>query len=69
MQPSRLQTTHAGKIFIIEDGGGGVGYYLYVFDGNRCTHDYLQDTIDFAKHCALEEFGVPLQNWVSSAKS
>jgi hypothetical protein len=69
MQPSRLQATHAGKRFLIEDGGGGVGYYLYVFDNGRCTHDYLQDTVDLAKLCAAEEFGVPLQNWNMSAES
>ncbi len=39
------------------------GYYLYVYDGERNTHDYLQDTLQFAKDQALEEFGVPLSAW------
>ncbi len=69
MQPSRLQATHAGKNFLIEDGGGGVGYYLYVFDKNRCTHDYLEDTVDLAKQCAFHEFAVPLQSWNASFES
>ena len=39
------------------------GFYLYVYDGARCTHDYLQDTLREAQEFACETFGVPLQNW------
>ena len=58
-----LRATHGGRRFRIEFGGEGIGYYLYVYDGERCTHDYLQDTLDFARECALELFGVPTESW------
>jgi len=40
-----------------------VGYYLYVFDGERCIRDYLQDTLEIAMDCALEDYGVPKNAW------
>lgn len=40
-----------------------VGYYLYVWEGEKNTFDYLQDTLHFAKRQALEDFGVPLDTW------
>jgi hypothetical protein len=39
------------------------GFYIYAFDGERCTHDYLQDTLEIAKQCARKEFGVPEDAW------
>ena len=61
------KATHNGLRFKIEEDSN-VGFYLYVFDGDKCTHDYLQDTFDFAKACALEEFGVPLNAWQAVEK-
>ena len=58
-----LRATHGGKRFRIEYGGEGIGYYLYVYDGDRCTHDYLQDTTAVAKAVAWEMFGVPAESW------
>lgn len=40
-----------------------VGYYLYVFNDNKCTHDYLQDTLELAFDSAMEDFGVPKAAW------
>lgn len=40
-----------------------VGFYLYVFDGNRCIRDYLQDTLEIAIECAWEDFGLPKDAW------
>lgn len=57
-----LEATHGGRRFTIEHDSA-VGFYLYVFDGERCTHDYLQDTLDLAKQFALEEFDVPHDAW------
>ena len=59
----RLRATHGGKRFRIECGGEGIGFYLYVYDGDRCTHDYLQATITLAQDDALEMFGVPPESW------
>jgi hypothetical protein len=57
-----LQAEHAGRRFrIVHDTQAG--FYLYVYDGTGCTHDYLQDTLDAARDFAREEFGVPVQSW------
>lgn len=56
--PQTLSTEHGGLRFrIVHDTAAG--FYLYVYDGARCTHDYLQDTLDHAR----EEFGAPIQSW------
>jgi hypothetical protein len=61
------KATYNGLRFEIE-ADSTVGFYLYVFDGDKCTHDYLQDTLDFAKQYALDQFGVPLNAWHASEK-
>ena len=58
-----MRAIHGERRFRIEFGGGGIGYYLYVYNGDRCTHDYLQDTLDLARECAFEMFGVPRESW------
>lgn len=40
-----------------------VGFYFYVFENDKCIHDYLQDTLELAMECALEDFGVPKEAW------
>lgn len=40
-----------------------VGFYLYVFENDKCIHDYLQDTLELAMECAWEDFGVPKESW------
>ena len=39
------------------------GYSLYVYDGETCIRDYLQDTLTDAKEMANEDFNVPLNAW------
>jgi hypothetical protein len=58
-----LRATHGGRRFRIEFGGEGIGYYLYVYGEDRCTHDYLQATLALAQKDALEMFGVPAESW------
>jgi hypothetical protein len=40
-----------------------VGYYLYVYERGQCIRDHLQDTLDLAIGCALEDYGVPTDRW------
>jgi len=61
-KPVVLEASHAGRRFRIEQDGTA-GFYIYAFEGEHCTHDYLQDTLEFAKKCAREEFGVPEDAW------
>jgi hypothetical protein len=61
-KPIVLQATHAGRTFKIEEDANA-GFYVYAFEGDKCTHDYLQDTLAIAKECAREEFGVPEDAW------
>lgn len=43
-----------------------MGYYLYVFEGERGIFDYLQDTLEMAKEQAYEQFGVQKDEWRSA---
>jgi hypothetical protein len=58
----RLEAEHAGHRFVIEHDPA-VGYYVYAFEDARCTRDHLQDSLELAKECAREEFGVPEDAW------
>jgi rhodanese-related sulfurtransferase len=59
-----LETATLGnRKFEIVFGGEGIGFYVYVFEGGRCTHDYLQDTVELAKSFAEEEFKVTINSW------
>ena len=58
----RLEAEHGGRSFVIEHDAA-VGFYLYVFEAGRCTHDYLQETVDAARGFAAEEFGVSGDAW------
>lgn len=39
------------------------GFYLYVFEGDKCIQDYLQDTLEIAMECAWEDYSVPKNLW------
>ena len=41
-----------------------IGYYLYVFENDKCMYDDLQFTLEIAMECALDDFGVPLDAWI-----
>jgi hypothetical protein len=57
-----LHASHGGRRFKIEEDANA-GFYVYAFEGEKCTHDHLQDTLTLAKKCACEEFGVPEDGW------
>ncbi|WP_375417997.1 hypothetical protein [uncultured Hymenobacter sp.] len=64
MQFRLFRAQHNGLRFEIEEDLPRVGAYLYRYEGEETTHDYLQDSIEDCKEFALEEFGVPLDSWV-----
>lgn len=39
------------------------GFYLYVFEDNKCIRDYLQETLEIAMECAWEDYAVPKNAW------
>jgi len=49
--------------FEIVKDNSDVGYYLYVYDEDRCIADYLQNDEDTCKQVALEEYGVEPSSW------
>jgi hypothetical protein len=60
--PQTFSAEHSGRRFrIVQDSTAG--FYLYVYDGAKCTHDYLQDSLDAAREFARDEFAVPVQSW------
>lgn len=44
-----MHASHGGRTFKIEEDANA-GFYVYAFEGEKCTHDYLQDTLELAKH-------------------
>ncbi|MBL7811117.1 MAG: hypothetical protein JNL57_02750 [Bacteroidetes bacterium] len=59
-----LTTEFNGRKFKIEEDHPEVGSYLYVYDGENCIKDYLQNDIETCKQVAFEEYKVPLDKWV-----
>ena len=49
--------------FEIVKDNSDVGYYLYVYDEDRCIADYLQNDEDTCEQVALEEYGVEPSSW------
>jgi hypothetical protein len=58
-----LEVVIDGKKFRIEEDYPEVGSYLYVYEGEICINDYLQDNIQICKQLALEIHKVPLDKW------
>lgn len=51
------------RLEIVEDNPE-VGFYLYVYDGDRCIADHLQNDEETCKQIAFEEYGVELSCWI-----
>ena len=47
---------------IVEDNPD-VGFYLYVYDGDKCIADHLQNDEATCEQVAFEEYGVELSCW------
>ena len=61
-ESTSLRATLGSHRFTIEEDAGA-GFYLYVHEGDTCTHDYLQNSVRAAKEFALEHFGVSEDAW------
>lgn len=62
----KLQAKHNNQIFEIVEDKPEVGFYLNIYNNkNECIADYLQDSETITKEFALEEFGVPIENWIA----
>ena len=53
-----------GRRFVIEEDLPEVGVYLYVFEGDKCVEDVLQNDIATCIMVALEDYGVPKELWI-----
>ena len=60
---TKLISLHNHRTFIIKESLPEVGWYLYALKGDRAEYDYLQDTLEMAKKCAFNKFGVPIDSW------
>ena len=58
-----LETHFENRRFLIEEDMTEIGTYLRIFEDDRDTHDYLQDSVEDCKEFAEEEFGVPTDSW------
>ena len=61
----KLISEHGDKKYLIEEDLPEVGAYLYVYSGDRCIYDYLQDNIEMCKLLANEKHSVPIDSWRS----
>ena len=61
-----LMTADVGDRRFVIQQDDAVGFYIVVYSANRCTHDYLQDSLELALSFAQEELDVPQDAWVIS---
>jgi len=66
MRFKKLVSYRDDKKFIIDEDLPKVGAYLYIYDGDNCIFDCLQDSIEICKAIALDEYNVPLESWKNS---
>ncbi len=64
MNNNRKYSAKANALrFVISQDKPEVGWYLYVYSGDKCIADHLQDSLDKAKEMALEKYAVPFSLW------
>ena len=63
MKHRMLESKHDGKRFRIEEDYPEVGSYLYVYEGENCIRDHLQQSVEACIQLASEEYGVPVDSW------
>ena len=63
MEYKKYLAIYNGKKFVIEEDNPDVGYYLYVYENDKCVKDYLQNSLAIAKECAYEDYSVPINIW------
>ncbi|MBK8574587.1 MAG: hypothetical protein IPN90_02530 [Elusimicrobia bacterium] len=59
----KLSSTVGERKFVIQQDRPEVGFYLFVYENNKCVQDHLQDDLETVKRFALEEFSVPYESW------
>ncbi|MBK8228519.1 MAG: hypothetical protein IPK70_15270 [Flavobacteriales bacterium] len=57
---------HDGLAFEIVSDNPDLGYYFFVYEGEKCTHDYVLDTVAQCKEFGEERFNVPVNAWKES---
>ncbi|MDC7125728.1 MAG: hypothetical protein PQJ46_09170 [Spirochaetales bacterium] len=63
MKYRKYKANFGNLTFIIEEDNPAVGFYLYVYENEKCIKDYLQNTLSIAKECAFEDYNVPMEIW------
>ena len=58
-----LEAEFNGRKFKIEEDYPEVGSFLYIYEGEKCIKDYLQNDIETCKQVAFEDYEVPLDKW------
>lgn len=59
-----LKTEYNGLKFLIEEDFPEVGVYLYVYEGEKCIQDFLQNNIATCIDQAFDDYGVPKECWI-----
>jgi hypothetical protein len=62
MKIKNFNTTAGIRAEIVEDKNAG--FYLYIYDDSgKCIADYLQDSLQFAKEQAAEDYDLDVNSW------
>ncbi len=59
----KYRSNYKNYYALIDEDLPGVGWNLYIFKDGKGLYDNVQDTLEFCKEDAYEEFGIPLENW------
>jgi hypothetical protein len=59
----KLYNKSKDKQFIIEQDDPEVGFYLYVYENEKCIADYLQDDLEAIIQQAYQDFKLDPQSW------
>jgi hypothetical protein len=61
------QSSSSKYNFIIEEDTPETGWFLYVYENEKCIADYMQDSLELTKEFAFEEYEVAMNSWKVSS--
>ena len=68
MELKTLEAIYNGRRFRIEEDFPKVGFYLLIYQNERCVRDDLHNSVKDCMEIAMEDYGVPLINWKEISK-
>lgn len=57
------RSKHDGRAFEIVSDRPELGFYLFVYEGDKCIYDYVLNSMELCKEFGELRFGVPVNAW------